>query len=121
MGRNTPSKPNPPRGLPPFDDTPMDSFATTVLFLTAIALPAVLFLLFRPRSRLKRACAAIIAIALGWSFNVACVVATQSIAGPSKIDGDILDIAIAYGWACPSVLVLLTWLAWHLATRRKTV
>lgn len=96
----------------------MDNFATTVLLLTAVALPVLIFLLLRPRSHLGRVVAATLAVAAGWSFNVACIVATQAISGPSKVDGDFLDIAISFGWACPSVLVLLTWLVWHFAARR---
>lgn len=98
----------------------MEKFATTVLLLTALALPVVLFLLFRPRSRLNALVAAAVAVAAGWSFNVACVFATEAIAGkePSQVNGSNLAIAVTYGWVCPLALVLVAWLAWHLATRR---
>jgi membrane protein implicated in regulation of membrane protease activity len=99
----------------------MENFATIVLLLTALALPVVLFLLFRPRSRLSALGAAAVAVAAGWSFNVACIFATEAIAAkePSQVDGSSLSIAVAYGWACPLALVLVTWLVWHFVTRRK--
>ncbi|WP_255700568.1 hypothetical protein [Lysobacter sp. 5GHs7-4] len=30
-----------------------------------------------------------------------------------------VGIAALFGWACPTVWVLPTWLIWHLATKRK--
>jgi len=100
----------------------MERFATTVLLLTALALPVVLFLLFRPRSRLKSLVAAAVGVAAGWSFNVACIFATEAIAAkdPSQVNSANLAIAVTYGWACPLVLVLVTWLVWHFATRRMS-
>lgn len=100
----------------------MESFATTVLLLTALALPVVLFLLFRPRSRLRALVAAAVGVAAGWSFNVAYVFATEAIAAkdPSQANGSNLAIAVTYGWACPLILVLITWLAWNFATRRRS-
>ena len=100
----------------------MENFATTVLLLTALALPVVLFLLFRPRSRSSALVAAAVGVVAGWSFNVAYVFATEAIAakGPSQADSANLAIAVTYGWVCPLALVLITWLAWHFATRRRS-
>jgi hypothetical protein len=98
----------------------MEHFATTVLLLTALALPVLLFLLFRPRSHLRALVAAIVGVAAGWSFNVACVFATEAIAakGPAQADASNLAIAVTYGWVCPLILVLISWVVWHFATRR---
>ena len=98
----------------------METFATTVLLLTALALPVVLFLLFRPRSHLRALVAALVGVAAGWSFNVAYVFASEAIAAkdPSRVDSSNLAIAVTYGWACPLILVLITWVVWHFATRR---
>ena len=96
----------------------MENFATTVLLLTG--LPVVLFLLFRPRSRSSALVATAVGVVAGWSFNVACVFATDAIAAKdaSQADSANLAIAVTYGWACPLALVLITWLVWHFATRR---
>jgi hypothetical protein len=99
----------------------MEKFATTILLLTALALPVVLFLLFRPRSRLGVLVAAAVAVAAGWSFNIACVYATEAMAAvrdPSQVNSASVAIAVGFGWVCPLILVLITWLAWHFVTRR---
>ena len=98
----------------------MENFAVIVLFLTALALPVMLFLLFRPRSRSSALVAVAAGVAAGWSFNVACIFATEAITAqsPSQANSANLAIAVSYGWACPLFLVLVTWLAWHFATRR---
>lgn len=100
----------------------MENFAVTILLLTALALPVVLFLLFRPRSRLNALVAAAVGVAAGWSFNVAYVFATEAIAAkdPSQVNSANLAIAVTYGWVCPLILVLITWLVWHFATRRMS-
>jgi len=100
----------------------MENFATAVLLLTALALPVVLFLLFRPRSHLRALIATAVGVAAGWSFNVAYVFATEAIAakGPSQVDSSNLAIAVTYGWACPLILVVITWVVWHFATRRMS-
>src|SRR5262245_54141067 len=98
----------------------MEKFATTALLLTALVLPVVLFWLLRSRSRLNGLAAAAIAIAIGWVLNVAwAFVSQRSTTGdPSLVDGDTLSIAMRFGWACPTVLVFLTWLVWRVKTRR---
>ncbi|WP_157475063.1 hypothetical protein [Lysobacter sp. Root494] len=80
-----------------------------ILLITALALPVVLFWLLRSRSRLSGVVASIIAVAAGWAMNVAwAFVAHESVA-----------IAGAFGWVCPAVLVLITWLAWRFTRRRR--
>ena len=97
----------------------MKKFATTALLLAALLLPVVLFWLLRSRSRLNGLAAAAIAVATGWALNVAWAFASQgSTSDPSQINGDTLSIAMRFGWACPTVLVFLTWLVWRFKTRR---
>ena len=92
----------------------------TALLLTVLALPVVLFWLLRSRSRLNACVAAAIAVATGWALNVAWAFASQgsTTSDPSQANGDTLSIAMHFGWACPTVLVFLTWLVWRFKTRR---
>jgi hypothetical protein len=98
----------------------METFAVTALLLTALALPVVLFWLLRSRSRLNGLFAAAIAVATGWALNVAWALASQGSTAndPSQANADTLSIAMHFGWACPTVLVLLTWFVWRFRTRR---
>ena len=81
---------------------------TTALLLTALAAPVFLFWLLTAHSRLTDPSAAVIAVAAGWALNVAwAAAADESIA-----------IASAFGWLCPAVLVLLTWLGRRYMKRR---
>ena len=80
----------------------------TALLLIALVLPVVLFWLLRSRSRLNGLVVAAIAVAVGWSLNVAWASTAH----------ESMDIAMAYGWACPAVLVAITWLVWRFARRR---
>ena len=101
----------------------MTAFANAVLLLAALALPVLVFMLFRPRTRAATLLAAALAIALGWAFNVACVVALQALAvgEGTPADPSMLAVATRFGWACPSVLVLLTALVWRWVARRGAV
>ena len=98
----------------------MQKFAVTALLLTAILAPVVLFWLLRSRSRLNGWAAAALAVVSGWALNVAWAFASQGSPAndPSQGSGDTLSIAMRFGWACPAVLVLLTWLVWRFKTRR---
>src|ERR1022692_2017914 len=97
----------------------MKKFATTVLLLTALVLPVVIFWLLRSRSLLNGLAAAAIAVAPGWALNVAWAFVSQGgiTNDPSQVNGDTLSIAKRFGWACPAVLVFLTWLIWHFKMR----
>ena len=79
-----------------------------VLLATALVLPVVLFWLLKSRSRLSGLVVAVIAVAVGWALNLAWASVAQ----------ESLAIAGAFGWVCPAVLVLLTWLVWRFAKRR---
>lgn len=100
----------------------MAAFANAVLLLTALLLPVLLFLLFRPRSRGGNVLAAVVAIGAGWAFNVACIVAMQAlaVAAGEAADPGSVSVATRFGWGCPTVLVLLTWGVLHLVRRRRT-
>jgi hypothetical protein len=100
----------------------MERFAATALLLTAVLLPVVLFWLLRSRSRWNGLAAAAIAVATGWALNVAWAYVSQGSTtnDPSPVNGDTLSIALRFGWACPTVLVFLTWLVWHFKTRRAS-
>jgi len=79
----------------------------TILLLTALALPVAMFWLLKSRSGLSGLAAAAISVAAGWALNVAWAFAAH----------ESFAIAAAFGWICPTVLVLLTWLVWRFATR----
>ena len=98
----------------------MKNFAAIALLLAALALPVVLFWLLRSRSRLHGLASAAIAVATGWALNVAWAFASQGSTAndPSQVNGDTVSIAMRFGWACPTVLVFLTWLVWRFKTRR---
>jgi hypothetical protein len=98
----------------------MKKLATTALLLTALVLPVVLFWLLRSRSHLDGLTAAAIAVATGWALNVAWAFASAggTTNDPSQVKGDTLAIAMRFGWACPTVLVFLTWLVWYFKTGR---
>lgn len=90
----------------------------TALLLAALALPVALFWLLRSRA-LNGWVAAAIAIATGWALNVAWAFASQGdTTNDAQASGDILSIAMYLGWACPTVLVFLTWLVWRFKARR---
>lgn len=100
----------------------METFTITILWLTALALPVIVFLVFRPHTRLYNALAALVAITAGWSFNSAYAFAAQAITArePSGVNGAANAFAAIFGWVVPSILVLLTWLAWRLVRRRMS-
>jgi hypothetical protein len=95
----------------------MEKLAAPTLLLMALALPIVLFWQLRSRSRLHGLVAASIAIATGWALNVAWAFLSQG-ASSDPAQGDTLSIAARFGWLCPAVLVLLTWLVWRFRARR---
>ena len=92
----------------------------TALLLAALALPVVIFWLLRSRSRSNGWVAAAIAVAAGWALNVAWAFASQGNGAndPSQSNGDTISIAMHFGWACPTVLVFLTWLVLRFKARR---
>lgn len=100
----------------------------------ALLVPVVLFWILRSRTRLGGLRAGAIAVAVGWALNVFWAWLVQraapadgaplaSAADSGLFDGqmqasDMLSIAAAFGWICPTVLVLLTALAWWLVKQR---
>lgn len=86
----------------------MNMLAPIVLLVAAIVLPVALFWLLRARTRFNGWVAASIAVAVGWALNLAwATVGDESIA-----------VAARFGWVCPLALVLITWFAMRLSTRR---
>ena len=80
----------------------------TALLVTALVLPVVLFWLLSSRARLNGLVAAGIAVAAGWALNFAWASAAH----------ESVPIAARFGWACPAVLVFLTWLVLRFTGRR---
>lgn len=83
--------------------------APTVLLLVALVAPIALFSLLSPYMHLHVLLAAAISIAAGWALNVAWA------RSANKDDAKTISIATRFGWACPAVFVLVTWLAWRFA------
>ncbi|MCG2584168.1 hypothetical protein [Massilia sp. TS11] len=81
----------------------MKNFISRALLLAAIAGPIVLFLLLMPQVHIFIAAA--VSVAIGWTLNVAWARATQ--------DQSNRSIAVRFGWACPTLLVLVTWIIRH--------
>ena len=98
----------------------MEKFAVIALLVVALAAPVALFLLLSSRLQWNGLVAAAIAVATGWALNVAWAFASQRTpaADPSQAGGDTLSIAAHFGWACPAVLVLLTWLVLRFVAHR---
>ena len=90
----------------------MGKNTATLLLIMALALPIVLFWQLGSHHALGGLLAAAVAVAAGWALNVAWAVAARRTAAgdSSHVDGGTLKIAAAFGWACPLVLVFLTWL-----------
>ena len=86
----------------------MENLTATLLLVTGLVLPVVLFWLLRSRVHLSGWIAAVIAVLAGWAINVAWANAA----------GESSAIAVQFGWVCPAALVLLTWLATRFSTRR---
>ncbi len=99
----------------------MDEFALAVQFAVAVLLPVVVFLVWRPRSRVARGLTALLAVACGWAFNVATIVAHAAI---RDVRGSVeamenLAIALRMGWLCPLATVLVAWFFWQRIARRS--
>jgi hypothetical protein len=93
----------------------MSKFYVTGLLLTALVSPVAVFWLLISRHGLGIFIAAAIAVTVGWLLNLAWAATAKRVAleGPSQVHGNTFAIAARFGWICPSVLVLLTWLVWR--------
>jgi len=91
----------------------MRKITANALLLIAVVLPIVLFWHLGTQATLNTMVAAAIAVAMGWALNVAWAFATpkNAASNASQANAGTLKIAVAFGWACPLVLVFLTWLA----------
>ena len=88
----------------------MGKRGVTVLLLAGLVLPVAVFLLLWPGLHWSGLVAAGIAIGIGWVSNVGWAVAARSAA---SAEANTVSIASCFGWACPAVLVLVTWLLWR--------
>ena len=90
----------------------MKSPLAIVLLLAALAAPVALFLLLASQVHLNGWLAAAVAVAAGWALNVAWAMAVEKADAKQSPDarGNTLAVATRFGWACPSVLVLIAWL-----------
>jgi len=89
----------------------MAKFTVTVLLLSALVLPIVLFWQLGSRWLLNPLAAGAIAVAAGWILNVIWAYSTKATTvQDSQADSRTLKIAAAFGWVCPVVLVFVTWL-----------
>jgi len=90
----------------------MRKVTATVLLLMALVLPVLLFWQLSSHSSISVLVAGAIAVAAGWTLNMAWASATQEAlaAGAPQASNGNLKIAAAFGWVCPTVLVALTWL-----------
>lgn len=91
----------------------MKSPLAIVLLLATLAVPVALFLLLASQAvHLNGWVAAAAAVAAGWALNVAWALAVEKAESKQSPEdsGNTLAIAARFGWACPAVLVLLTWL-----------
>lgn len=87
-------------------------FAGTVLWLTSLVLPALIFLAIdRLRSRAFTAAGALIAIGIGWMFVHAYAISAQALAGnePHEVNGAALAFSSVFGWVLPMIAVLIAW------------
>ena len=80
----------------------------TGLLLAAMLVPIVIFWGLATRAGAARAGTFAIAIVAGWIFCVLWAFAA----------GESVAIAAGFGWFCPSVIVIATWLVWRFARRR---
>ena len=90
----------------------MGKLSVAVLLLAALVLPIAVFLLLWPGLHWSALLAAALAITAGWALNIAWAFAASK---ASSDDANTVSIAAFFGWLCPAVLVLLTWLAWRWA------
>ena len=97
----------------------MQKLVASALLITGLVLPIVLFWLLRSQAKLNSFAVVAIAVATGWAFNVAWALTSQGSTtnDSSQVGEDMLSMAIRFGWFCPTVVVLLTWLVWYLKSR----
>lgn len=88
----------------------MKKSAVTLLLLVALVAPVALFLLLWPHWHLHVVLAAAISVLVGWALNVAWALSADKTAPATSEDRSNVSIATRFGWACPAVLVLVTWL-----------
>lgn len=98
----------------------MDDLALRILWITSLTLPALVFFAFRSHRWSTDVIAAAVGVVSGWLLNIAYVVAAQAITirDPSEVNGAASAFGLVLGWVLPSILVILTWIARYVITRR---
>ena len=86
----------------------MGKIAVNALLLVALVLPVALFLVLFSYLTLGVLRSAAVSVASGWALNVVWA----SAADPQNRE-NVRTIAARFGWACPAVLVLVTWAVLH--------
>jgi hypothetical protein len=100
----------------------MKKLTANVLLLVALVLPVALFLGLLSRGLLGDLSAAVVSVVTGWALNVAwAYTAVGSNVQATADEGqNYVTVATRYGWACPAVLVLITWLVWRFVLGHST-
>ena len=98
----------------------MANFSITVLWITSLVMPCLLFVSGnRFRSLWLTLARAVIAILLGWAVVVAYANAAQALTtGPAEVNGAALALASIFGWVLPAMIVAVTWLVAAIVKRR---
>lgn len=93
----------------------MEYFAANTLWLTGLALPALLFFVGNDfRMAAMTFVRALLAIAGGWAFWLAYCIA---VGNPDN--GAALAFASVFGWVPPAAIVGVCWLSRFLLSRRR--
>lgn len=93
----------------------MKRFFVTLLLAAALVVPPVMFWFLVSRTGVGMGATSVAAVVAGWALNVAWAFAAEMKAREEEqgnADGH-ARIALRFGWVCPAVLVLLTWLVWR--------
>lgn len=98
----------------------MDHFTTTVLILTALILPALIFFACGISLSLSGTfLRALLSIGCGWGFMIAYADAAPYLSRGPIISGEILDFPRFFGWVLPTAVVCCCLLIRWIMLRRK--
>jgi hypothetical protein len=88
------------------------------LLVIALVLPVALFLMLYAHGLI----ATVVAVAAGWASSVAWAYSAEgsNLEVPADPNQSYVSIAKRFGWACPTVIVLLTWVVWRFLLGHST-
>ncbi|MEM7193453.1 MAG: hypothetical protein AAF402_00795 [Pseudomonadota bacterium] len=88
----------------------MEGYAVNVLWITALLLPAAIFLV-GPKLRKNKLTLirAMFAIGCGWCYWIAYTIAAQTITSGMVMNGASYAFVILLGWIMPTTIVVLAW------------